>query len=170
VDIGQHMTGRAWFPISMQELNESLMTGVPRDYAEKQPPAFDQVIDDLQFFMDEVKKDYDGVVLGGFSQGGMVASHLFGAAGDQLLGGLLLSTVLLNQKKLEAGLEGVAPKRFFQSHGSRDPMLGLKQAQQLYQLLKKRGWKGSWLDFAGGHEIPMQVLVKSTEFLKSLRG
>jgi phospholipase/carboxylesterase len=170
VDIGGGMTGRAWFPIDLELLNQSLMTGVPRDYALVDPPVFEKILPDLKFFIEELKTQYPRLVLGGFSQGGMIASHLFGTAGSHLVGGLLLSTVLFNQKRLEESLADLPAKSFFQSHGSKDPMLHIKYGQTLYQLLKKKGWKASWLDFPGGHEIPMPVIAKAGVFLKSLLG
>lgn len=168
VDLGGHMTGRAWFPISMAELEQSLATGVPRDYGsvEERPPA--QLLKDLKMFVDEIATTYDEVVLGGFSQGGMIASHMAAVAGPKLKGLMLLSTVLLNQKALETSLEGVPPRPFFQSHGSRDPLLHIKFGQNLYQFLKKRGWQGSWSEFVGGHEIPIPVLLKARDFLHKL--
>ncbi len=168
VDIGGHMTGRAWFPISQADLEASMMTGVPRDYAPitNKPPA--DVLRDLEQFVDELKQNYAGIVLGGFSQGGMITSHLLSAAGDSLQGAILLSTVLLNEKALLPTLEGLKPKPFFQSHGSRDPVLHIKFGQALYSQLKSKGWKGTWIDFPGGHEIPMNVLMKAKEFLTAL--
>lgn len=168
VDIGMHMTGRAWFPISLADLEQSLATGAPRDYAPigEKPPK--ELMQDLSVFVEELKQQYDGIVLGGFSQGGMIASHLFSSAGENLRGGILLSTVLLNQKMLEASLEKTSPKPFFQSHGSRDPVLHIQFGQALYKMLKVKGWKGTWADFAGGHEIPMPVLLKAREFLAQL--
>lgn len=168
VDIGAHMTGRAWFHVSMAELEQALMTGIPRDYSSvsDRPPT--DVMGGLEVFIEDLKKEYDGLVLGGFSQGGMVASHLLHHAGDQLLGAMFLSTVLLNRAQLEKNLTGLAPKKFFQSHGGRDPVLHLQFGQSLYKMMKEKGWKGTWIDFAGGHEIPMAVLQKGREFLSSL--
>jgi len=168
VDLGFHMTGRAWFPISMAELEQSIATGVPRDYAPitERPPQ--DLLNDLTAFVEELAREYDGVVLGGFSQGAMIATHILPAAGEKLLGALLLSTVLLNEAQLEKSLAQVSPKPFFQSHGAQDQVLHMKFGQKLYQFLKQKGWKGTWIDFAGGHEIPMPVIMKVQEFLKKL--
>ena len=38
----------------------------------------------------------------------------------------------------------------------------------LYQYFKKLGWKGTWVDFPGGHEIPPPVIYKAQTYLKSL--
>ncbi len=168
VDIGYHMTGRAWFPISVEDLQKAMLTGKFKDYASSAPAGLDQILPQLQELVKELQKEHSKIVLGGFSQGGMVATHLLHAAGDHLAGALLLSTVLLNFEKLRASLEGRTPKSFLQSHGSKDTVLPVKQGMDLFQYLKKSGWEGKWVEFSGGHEIPAVVLQKSQEFLKKL--
>lgn len=168
VDIGYAMTGRAWFPISVEDLQKALMGGKAKDYAAAQPRELEDLRPQLVMFLEELQKEYKGFVLGGFSQGGMVASHLLGSCGSALKGALLLSTVLLNDEKLTASLAGVSPRPFLQSHGSQDLVLPVAQGMLLFQKLKKLGWTGKWCEFAGGHEIPPMVLNRSREFLKGL--
>jgi phospholipase/carboxylesterase len=168
VDIGGHMTGRAWFPISIEDLQKAMMTGQAKDYATTAPAGLDKILPQLEDLIEELKKEYSSIVVGGFSQGGMVATHLFQKSGDSLKGALLLSTVLLNQTKLIESLAGLAGKPFLQSHGSQDSILPVSQGMSLYQFLKKNGWQGRWAEFSGGHEIPMMVINKSRDFLKSL--
>jgi phospholipase/carboxylesterase len=168
VDIGYAMTGRAWFPISVEDLQKAMMTGQAKDYSTAQPPGLETIIESLGGLIEDLKKEHSGLVLGGFSQGGMVASHLLAKAGSHLKGALLLSTVLLHQTKLQNSLEDVPGKPFLQSHGSQDSVLPVAQGMSLYQFLKKKGWQGRWAEFSGGHEIPAMVLNKSREFLKSL--
>lgn len=168
VDIGYHMTGRAWFPISVADLQQAMLTGKGKDYSTSKPATLDTVLPQLEMMLAEIKKDHTGLVLGGFSQGGMVASHLLSGVGDQLRGALLLSTVLLNDEKLSKSLAGVAPSAFVQSHGSQDMVLPVAQGMSLFQKLKKLGWTGRWVEFAGGHEIPPVVITKSREFLSGL--
>jgi phospholipase/carboxylesterase len=168
VDIGYHMTGRAWFPISVEDLQKAMLTGQFKDYAGSTPQGLEQILPQLEDLVVELKKDHKNIVLGGFSQGGMMASHLLKSAGEHLKGALLLSTVLLNSEKLRASLEGLPAKAFLQSHGSKDTVLPVKQGMDLFQFLKKAGWEGRWVEFSGGHEIPPVVLQKSQEFLKRL--
>ncbi len=168
VDIGYRMTGQAWFPIPVADLQQSIMTGKAKDYATAAPADLDKILPQLEDFIGELRKEFSGIVIGGFSQGGMVASHLLAACGENLKGALLLSTVLLNQEKLQKSLEGVAGRPFLQTHGSQDPVLPVAQGMALYQLLKKQGWQGRWQEFSGGHEIPSVVLQKSRELLQTL--
>lgn len=168
VDIGYHMTGRAWFPIPVADLQAAMMTGKAKDYGAVTPPELDKILPQLEDFVGELQKEFLGIVLGGFSQGGMVASHLLSSCGENLKGALLLSTVLLNQAKLQKSLEGIPGRPFLQTHGSQDPVLPVAQGMALYQFLKKQGWQGRWQEFSGGHEIPAAALNKAREFLQSL--
>lgn len=168
VDLGMHMTGRAWWPIDMEEFQRSIMTGQPRDLTQWSSPEFVQCINGLSFFMEDVAAEYDKVVIGGFSQGGMAASHLVASVGDKLAGLLLLSTVATDVKGLLQKLENVAPVPFFQSHGQMDQVLNIKQGRVLFELLLSQGFKGVWSEFRGGHEIPVSVIDQSRKALKSM--
>ncbi len=168
VDIGYAMTGRAWFPISVEDLQKAMMTGQAKDYSASQPPGLEAIQPQIEEMLTELMKEHKGLVLGGFSQGGMVASHVLSSCGDSLLGAILLSTVLLNDSKLTASLSKAAPKPFVQSHGSKDQVLAVAQGMSLFQKLKKLGWTGRWVEFSGGHEIPPIVINKCREFLSQL--
>lgn len=168
VDLGGHMTGRAWWPIDMAEYQKAMLSGVPRDLTQWSSPEFVSCMGGLSFFMEDLAAQYDGIVVGGFSQGGMAASHLMPATGDKLLGLLLLSTVAVDVKTLQQHLESVAPVPFVQSHGQLDPVLNINQARVLYDLLSKNGFQGRWSEFRGGHEIPMSVIEQCRQFLHKL--
>lgn len=159
--------GRAWFHIDMEELQRAMMTGQLRDYSqssfEEQEPELLQM---MQQFRDTVCDEYDTCVFGGFSQGGMVCSHLLVEKPKNLVGALLMSTALLDKKRLSKGLEQSESFQILQSHGIQDPVLHLKQGEQLRDVLKKEAWTVDWTSFTGQHEIPMDVLQKATAFLK----
>lgn len=168
VDIGAHMMGRAWWPIDMAEYQLAMMTGKPRDLTQWASKEFVQCRNGLSFFMEDIAKEYDQVVIGGFSQGGMAASHILPSAGDKLAGLLLLSTVAVDVESLRQQLEAVPPVPFLQSHGQMDPILNMGQGKILFDLLQDQGFTGQWCEFRGGHEIPMPVLSQAQKFMKSL--
>jgi phospholipase/carboxylesterase len=168
VPLGMSMEGRAWFEIPMDELQREIASGIPRDYSQLSPKGFAQAISQLQGLIFELTGEYEEIVIGGFSQGGMMASHLLGSCGDQLMGAILYSTVLLDEVRLKKSLEGIKPTAFFQSHGTQDPVLFVNNGKKLFDILKGLDWKGEWVEFRGGHEIPMQVLERSAQFLKKI--
>lgn len=168
VPLGMAMEGRAWFEIPMEELQREIASGIPRDYSNLSPKGFSQALSQMHGLIFELLQDHKEIVIGGFSQGGMMASHLLGACGVSLKGAILYSTVLLDTARLEKSISGMESAPFLQSHGRQDPVLAMSNGKKLFDVLEKNKFKGEWLEFNGGHEIPMQVLQKSAQFLKNL--
>ena len=57
--------------------------------------------------------------------------------------------------------------RYFQSHGKSDPILPYELSQNLNQMFMESEYEGEYMDFSGGHELPMQVLKKAEFFINS---
>lgn len=168
VPIGPGWTGRAWWPVDMMEIQKATERGEHRDFSDITPPGMPKAFDMAMEMIRQLKVPWNKIVLGGFSQGAMLATELYLKAPETPAGLVIMSGTLLHQeewKKLIPQREG---QRFFQSHGSADPILGFKQAQQLETLLTQNGMKGSLLSFRGGHEIPAQVLTKIGEYINTL--
>jgi phospholipase/carboxylesterase len=147
----------------MAELERAMQTGVPRDFAQKKPAEFLTALERLREEMLTLQQQYEDVIVGGFSQGAMMATHLANQlplAGLVILSGTLLARELL----METHHHRTVP--FFQSHGDQDQLLSLSQARALNELLQEKGWPGVWAPFRGGHEIPRQVLDSLQHFLK----
>ncbi len=160
VPIGSMMSGRGWFPISVRDLEQGI------DFTTLRPPGMNEsrdLIYDLLFHLDSSK-----VVLGGFSQGAMVATEVALENPGDVHGLVLLSGAMLdhtNWTKLSAGLKG---KPYFQSHGTRDSVIPFSAARKLSDMLKTAGAEGSLLAFEGAHEIPLPVLQRTKDFLGSV--
>lgn len=162
VPFGNMWEGRAWFPIDMAELERAMRENRHRTFADKRPPEFLASLETVELELRELQKRHSKLILGGFSQGAMLASHLAARLSPTAL--IILSGTLLDRTGLEAApFERSVP--FFQSHGDNDPLLSLAQAKDLNQLLKEKGWDGVWAPFRGGHEIPPQVLQTLMTFL-----
>lgn len=168
VPLGMAMEGRAWFEIPLAELQREIESGIPRDYSALSPKGFDKALAQLEGLIFELLDQYKEVVVGGFSQGGMMASHLLGACGESLKGALLYSTVLLDQQRLEKSLTSLKDIPFLQTHGRQDPVLAISNGKKLFDQLQKHEFKGEWLEFNGGHEIPTPVLQRSQQLLKNI--
>lgn len=159
------MSGRAWFPIDMAELEKAIQSGQHRVFADKCPEEFLQALDKLQTFLEHLSHQYENVILGGFSQGAMLASHL-GMRNEKVKAMILFSSTLLAKELLQKFMRQIP---FFQSHGTVDPLLGFEQAQKLYELFSQHGLKGEFVSFNGGHEIPMPVINKLNSWLGELQ-
>lgn len=168
VALGMGMEGRAWFSIPIEELQREMETGVRRDYSDQTPKGFEKAIQQMEGLIFELLEEYDEIVIGGFSQGAMMASHLLGACGEKLKGAIFYSTAMLDTKRLDKSLAVLKPVPFIQSHGRQDSVLYINNGKKLYDHLKEKGWKGEWIEFNGGHEIPMPVLARTVQFLKGL--
>jgi phospholipase/carboxylesterase len=105
-------------------------------------------------------------VLGGFSQGAMLACDAALRSDRPLAGLVLLSGTLLAQDEWVP----LMPKRrglpVLQSHGQADPLLPFFLAEQLRDLLSRAGLAVQWVSFRGGHEIPPSVLDRLGSFLR----
>lgn len=162
VPFGGMWEGRAWFPIDMAELERAMQENRHRHFADKRPPEFVASLDVIAAELVELRQRHPSIVLGGFSQGAMMASHLAARVGATAL--VILSGTLIDRAGLEAS-PPTAAVPFFQSHGDSDPLLSLAQAKDLYQVLEQKGWSGLWAPFRGGHEIPAPILKTLSHFL-----
>ncbi|CAM3607736.1 alpha/beta hydrolase [Parendozoicomonas haliclonae] len=157
--------GRAWFPIDAQALQMAMLTGQPRDLRDKVPEGFDEAISLTKAFIEERLDNYDRVIIGGFSQGAMITSHIAPMISDKLDGLLLFSGNLIAESLLVDKLREASPIKFFQSHGQQDPVLGFDYAKDLYDLLIKHGHTGDFLPFHGQHEITGPVLEEAGKLI-----
>lgn len=165
VPIGPMMSGRAWFPIDMDELNRALSSGTHRSFEEYKSVEFNQSMDMAQKFIEKLIGEYDNVIIGGFSQGAMISTHLSLKLSDKIKGLICYSGSLIDKSNLIEKLETSDKFPFLQSHGKSDQVLAYDAAKNLFELLKLGGHEGEFIPFDGGHEIPMNVLEKTQRFL-----
>lgn len=154
--------GRAWFPIDMAELERAMQVGTHRRFSDKSPAEFLTSLSMMLETISELQKKHEHVIVGGFSQGAMLASHIASRLPVEAL--VILSGTLLDQSGLAQNYH-TRSVPFFQSHGDQDPLLGLGEAKALYESLETKGFKGLWAPFRGGHEIPEGTLRALGAFL-----
>jgi len=158
--------GRQWFPIDEEALLQAQVMGKHRDFGEAHLPGISEAAKAVQGLIDEtgLKK----VLLGGFSQGSMVAVEAALAGSAAPIGVFILSGNLVDRD----GTQQRAPKRsgtpFFQTHGEQDPILGFDGAKQLTDALTDAGWKGELRPFQGGHGIPPDALTALGAFMDTV--
>ena len=160
--------GRAWFPIDVMAFQEAQQTGKPRDLSGGEPEGMARSRSALQKLVAELGKPWSELVLMGFSQGSMMAVDLALRAPEPPAGVAILSGTFVDAKTMAQ----LGPRRkglkFFQSHGSVDPILGFPQALALEKALTGAGWKGALERFEGGHAIPPQTLLSLGRWLDEL--
>ncbi len=168
VPLGGHFEGRAWFPLRMAELEASIGSGAGVDLSKTTPPGLSKAFSHGQRMLQALGVPLDRVVLGGFSQGGMLATEL-ALRGDAAPAGLaILSGSLVDREAWER----LAPRRrglkFFQSHGLYDSVLRIEPARDLERLLSGAGLDGALYEFRGQHEIPAEVLRELGSYLRAV--
>jgi phospholipase/carboxylesterase len=156
--------GRAWWPINMAQLAEINQT---EDYSKLttiEPPGMQDASDKLAAAVKEIQAannvDDAATVLGGFSQGAMVATNI--VLRDQFVPKLmvLFSGTLLNSKAWTeaAGRHPGCP--VLQSHGRQDMVLPYPPSESLRDMLSENGFTVDFHPFNGPHTIPMEVLTE----------
>lgn len=168
VPVGPHVSGRAWFPIRMAEIEEAAMRGDVVDFADVCPPGLVEAETRLKTFIKTLRIKSEDLILGGFSQGAMMACQIALTLPDDVAAMLLFSGNCINFQVWSENAERHKKLPFIQSHGKDDPILGFKHAERLYGMLKGAGLKGEFIPFKGFHEIPLPVIREAAKFLEKI--
>jgi len=161
---------RAWWMIDMEGLERAVRTGEFRDLSDRVPKgmaeAREQIMAMLNDLMPCIGCAPQHIVLGGFSQGSMLASDVVWRTQRPFTGLALLSTTLLAQHEWLPLIPARKGLPVFQSHGHSDPLLPYPLAERYRDHLTEAGLPVDWIDFPGGHEIPPRVLDGLGRFLQ----
>lgn len=165
VPISWNWTGRAWWPVNLEELQKAQEQGVPRDLSQLTPDGLSVAVEKAMAMIKSLGVPWDRVILGGFSQGAMLATELYLNAPVTPLGLVIMSGTCLHASVWREKVKDRTGKAFFMSHGEQDEVLSIKGAQRLETLLTQGGMKGRLMRFQGGHEIPRPVMVEIGKYL-----
>jgi phospholipase/carboxylesterase len=161
--------GRGWWQSSREE--SPLEDGAAaRDLATLEPAGLDAAHRGLIAWLDEAQElvPARSWIVGGFSQGGMLALDLVLRGGRRPAGLVLLSASRLALPLWEpqrARLDGLP---VYLSHGRQDPDLSFQAGEALRDFVAAGGARLEWLPFDGGHEIPLIVWRGLRKFLAGL--
>jgi phospholipase/carboxylesterase len=159
--------GWAWFPRGQRELLGALGGGYFGRLENLSDPGLAASATELDDWIERAGLPRDRLVIGGFSQGSMVALRYALDSAIPPAGAILLSGSLIDRAATAARLERPAFP-IFQSHGRQDPVLEIAGARALRALLGTAGWQVDWHEFDGGHEINPGVLNKLCAWLDRL--
>lgn len=151
VDIGGGFTGRGWFPLRLAELQQKMASGEGVDFVNVAPPGMKRARENALAMLEALKRPLDRIVIGGFSQGAMLAIETTLALKENPAGVVILSGSLIDAENWKTKAPAHKGLRFFQSHGMYDQVLNIKPAQQLERLLTEAGWQGKLTPFHGAH-------------------
>lgn len=166
--------GRAWWWIDFAAREAQLARGEGLDLREEQPKDLPRARAHVDALLAQVTRRYrvprKRIALVGFSQGAMLALDTLLHASEPVgCVGLLSGTFIAEQEWLPRMAQHHAVP-LFMSHGAYDPLLPFRLSEALRDTLRAHGYKVSWREFAGGHEIPPRVLSDLEEFLRACFG
>lgn len=168
VPVGPGWTGRAWWNIDAEQLQRAAMMQTPFDLSREKPVMLESLRSKIMAMIDSLGVPWNRILLGGFSQGAMLATEVFLHAPENPKGLVILSGAPMNLDEWKT----LAPKRagvsFFMAHGANDPLLACQGATRLESVLKQAGMRGSLYVFPGGHEISMSAIGKLNQYLEQL--
>lgn len=98
-------------------------------------------------------------LLGGFSQGAMVAVDAALALEEAPFGVAALSGALIAEPVWRERAAKRSPLPVLVTHGRSDPMLPFESGQRLAQMFESTGHIVDFVPFAGGHAIPRPALL-----------
>ena len=157
-EIGPGATGFGWtYPRRMpQELRRA--------------DDVDSVVDMLATLIDEVTERYatkpGEVILGGFSQGGMM-TYRYGLPNPEKFKGLAaLSAVAPDEDTMREKLPEDRAQPIFVAHGISDMVIEVQMARDTLQFLKAEGYKPLYHEYPMAHEISQQTLSDLTDWIR----
>lgn len=164
--------GRAWWPIDMNELIGAIGQGNLRILRDRRPPGMEDARNLLLALLDEIQQQtglpHNRFVLGGFSQGSMLAIEA-ALHWSEPPGGLCLwSSTLVSEAQWQEKVAQLKGIPIVQSHGRQDQILPFPAALWLRDWLMKCGAAVNFLEFNGPHTITMEALQALVQMLEKL--
>jgi phospholipase/carboxylesterase len=162
-------TGYSWWPVDQAARATALQSG-PRDLVEEHPPMLSMARQRAYEFFAAIRQANAGrpMVIGGFSQGGMLACDAALHGAGDIAGLILLSASRLAFSEWAPLLHRLKDLPVFVSHGNRDPDLAFGSGERLRDALVAAGANVTWVPFDGEHQIPLVVWRQLRKFLTAL--
>ncbi len=165
---------RAWWPLNMAMLAELAATENFDALRETVPEGLDEARADLEKCILGCVQSHDWPimphVLGGFSQGAMLAVDTTLRTEVLLRRGLIVwSGALICEHQWRAGITQLPANGFiFQSHGRQDPILPIGTGRALHGLLTNLDWQLESMEFDGPHTIPIEGLSGAAQLIAAV--
>jgi phospholipase/carboxylesterase len=154
---------RAWYPLDHQAIQRRVEAGLsPYPLSADVPPGMLDASAQLDACLTALTLEHGLVpartVIGGFSQGAVMATELSLRHRSAFAGVALMSGRLLDPQRLSAPLQARGPSfDAFQSHGTTDAVIPLENGLALRSALQAHGATVEWHAYAGGHAITSEV-------------
>ena len=161
--------GRAWWHIDMEELIGAVERGTLRVLRERRPKGMTEARDMLLALLEQVRQrtglPWSRFVLGGFSQGSMLAVEAALNLSEPPGGLCLWSSTLVSEAEWRAKADRLKGVHVLQSHGRQDRLLPFDAALWLRDLLIEAGANVDFIEFLGPHTIPRAGVERFADWL-----
>jgi phospholipase/carboxylesterase len=162
---------RAWWRLELGSYRDSAGTALP-DMRGAHPAGLAKAAEKIRLLIGDLhhREPFadDRVMLGGFSQGGMVAAEVAFRTGQPLEALILLSPTFVDEQRWIEGMPRRKGLPVFISHGRRDDVLPFEASERLQKAMRDAGLKVTWVPFDGIHETPAYVVTELNKFLAAV--
>ncbi|MEO8017824.1 MAG: hypothetical protein ABI769_08425 [Pseudomonadota bacterium] len=167
--IGLPAGNRCWWPIDQERRARQLAAGA-RDLFEEYPPGRLPARERLRAFLTDLRTRAPDLplLLGGFSQGGMLACDTVLCARETVAGLVMLSSSRIAFREWQDNREALSRLPVLISHGRQDADLAFSAGEALRDFHDNSGALVTWQPFDGGHEIPLAVWRALRRFVTEL--
>jgi phospholipase/carboxylesterase len=164
--------GRAWWHIDMARLQDRFNAGAAEGLIAEIPDGIAEARSAVLELLDALQRDFQSTpettIIGGFSQGAMLATDVV-LRSDRRFGGLaVLSGTLISHAEWQPLMPARAGLPVLQSHGRADPVLPFFLAERLRDELTAAGLAVEFVPFNGGHGIPGSALAGLAQLISSV--
>jgi phospholipase/carboxylesterase len=161
--------GRAWWHIDMARLQDRFTPGVAERLMAEVPDGIDAARSAVLSLLDALERDFSAqpetVVIGGFSQGAMLATDIVLRSTREFGGLAVLSGTVISHAEWLPLMPARRGLPVLQSHGRADPVLPFAIAERLRDELTAAGLPVEFVAFNGGHGIPGPALSGLTKLI-----
>jgi phospholipase/carboxylesterase len=162
---------RAWWLLDLARREDQFRRGVPVDGRDEIPEGLANARGHVMRLLDELTARFSvtaqELVLGGFSQGAMLALDVALHRSVPPAALILMSGSPIAQSVWQPRMASLAGVPVLLSHGRGDQILPFHLAELLRDQLVAVGADVDWQAFSGGHEIPPSVIAAAGKLLRA---
>jgi phospholipase/carboxylesterase len=161
------LDGRGWWRLA---LSSYIAPGEKMaDLSASRPPGIAEAASRVEDLLGELQRDPGGpIILGGFSQGAMVASEIAFRSDQPIAALVLLSGTPVDEASWRRSFGKRRGLPVFIAHGRSDDVLSFALADRFRRELAAAGLAVTWFPFDDGHAIPAEVVGALNDFLAHL--
>jgi phospholipase/carboxylesterase len=159
--------GRAWWQLDLAA--DVRDNGLGADLSAEKPGGIEHAARAVRALLARYgNRTAQPFILGGFSQGAMVAAQVAFLSDEPLRALVLLSGALVDETSWKANFARRKGLHVFIAHGRADPTLSFEAANRMQSEMTGAGIEVTWFPFDGGHETPAEVVAALNDFLAHL--